>query len=424
MQSTKLVGKDLFYKRLEKKMKQEELCRGICSVSYLSKIENDRLVPSADILRLLCERLGIEEDSVRDMEEDVADKLDKWNAALRDTEREAAAELYGELEAKLARISNAEILNYYNVLRLRYKVLVRDMQEAEQLAKDLKKAAAKYAPFHRMLYTYVCGIMACIKGEWGQGIHVLTEAEKQARELKYFEAGMYYNLALAHSRMHNVYKSLYFAQIAMDGLQNDYMFRVIINCQIIMAINYTRLGEYERALQTYEKILQAAASFSDRSEIYAIVYHNMGHVHSHQHNLESAIKWYLKSLGHKQSGTDSYLVTLQELVSQYLSLNLLEEAKSWITVGVEIALQGVVEEHWKYIFQAAYYKYCSNSKLYKEFLEKEAIPFFKDRKSWHNLKKVYLQLAEYFEMKLEYKESARYYKLAVQIAEQGREEKI
>lgn len=39
-QTLEKIGKQVFYKRLQQKMTQEELCQGICSVSYLSKIEN------------------------------------------------------------------------------------------------------------------------------------------------------------------------------------------------------------------------------------------------------------------------------------------------------------------------------------------------------------------------------------------------
>lgn len=40
-------------------LKQEFLCRGICAVSYLSKIEKGLIMPSEEIIRLLFEKLGI-----------------------------------------------------------------------------------------------------------------------------------------------------------------------------------------------------------------------------------------------------------------------------------------------------------------------------------------------------------------------------
>lgn len=49
-QTLEKIGKQVFYKRLQQKMTQEELCQGICSVSYLSKIENGKIEASEEIL--------------------------------------------------------------------------------------------------------------------------------------------------------------------------------------------------------------------------------------------------------------------------------------------------------------------------------------------------------------------------------------
>ncbi len=45
--------------RLRHNWSQEGLCSGICTVSYLSKIEQDKAEPSDEIVQLLLERLGI-----------------------------------------------------------------------------------------------------------------------------------------------------------------------------------------------------------------------------------------------------------------------------------------------------------------------------------------------------------------------------
>lgn len=45
--------------RLNRNWSQEGLCKGICTVSYLSKIEQGKAEPSEEILRLLMERMGL-----------------------------------------------------------------------------------------------------------------------------------------------------------------------------------------------------------------------------------------------------------------------------------------------------------------------------------------------------------------------------
>lgn len=55
----KLKGLMIRRRRLERKMPQSELCRGICAVSYLSKIELGKVDCSPEVLRMLFERLNI-----------------------------------------------------------------------------------------------------------------------------------------------------------------------------------------------------------------------------------------------------------------------------------------------------------------------------------------------------------------------------
>lgn len=53
------IGALLRRERLARHWSQEGLCRGICAVSYLSKIEQGRVTPSEDVLRPLFARLGL-----------------------------------------------------------------------------------------------------------------------------------------------------------------------------------------------------------------------------------------------------------------------------------------------------------------------------------------------------------------------------
>ncbi|TJZ99977.1 helix-turn-helix transcriptional regulator [Bacillus thuringiensis] len=51
------IGAFFLKERLKYKITQEKLCYGICSISYLSKMENNRIIPSLKIKKYLYERL-------------------------------------------------------------------------------------------------------------------------------------------------------------------------------------------------------------------------------------------------------------------------------------------------------------------------------------------------------------------------------
>ena len=55
-------GNLILRERLARSWSQAGLCKDICTVSYLSKIETGKAQPSADVLRLLLARLGLHTD--------------------------------------------------------------------------------------------------------------------------------------------------------------------------------------------------------------------------------------------------------------------------------------------------------------------------------------------------------------------------
>jgi len=65
--------------RLKRDWSQEGLCKGICTVSYLSKIEQGKVEPSAEITGLLLEKMGIDWDDSLDA---AVLSENAWDAAL------------------------------------------------------------------------------------------------------------------------------------------------------------------------------------------------------------------------------------------------------------------------------------------------------------------------------------------------------
>lgn len=148
-QTLEKIGKQVFYKRLQQKMTQEELCQGICSVSYLSKIENGKIEASEEILQLLCTRLEIAVTDLRDVEEDVKGKLDEWLNTLVHLDKPQVERIYEELQGEMKHVLDFEIINYYKLLYTRYLIMKRDLVALEEELDKLKKVYKKYSPFQK-----------------------------------------------------------------------------------------------------------------------------------------------------------------------------------------------------------------------------------------------------------------------------------
>ncbi|PFK40648.1 transcriptional regulator [Bacillus cereus] len=420
-QTLEKIGKQVFYKRLQQKMTQEELCQGICSVSYLSKIENGKIEASEEILQLLCARLEIAVSDLRDVEEEVKEKLDEWLNALIHLDKGQVERIYNELQAEMQQVLDFEIINYYNLLYTRYLIMKRDLPALEAELDKLKKMYKKYSPFQKLLYTYSRGILYCLQYKWKDGLDYLLETEVMAKEQGYHETGIYYNIALTYTHLEIHHLALHFANVALDGFRGEYKFRNVINCQILIALSYAEKGQYEEALEMYESILREASSFADEDVLIAITLSNIGNIHYKKRKYQQAKKYYLESLKFQKQIDLNYIDTLYEMALQCIKLEQLEEAKEWIDKGVIAAKQ---EERFNtklYLLLMLRYKYFEEAKAYKSFLEAEAIPFYKSAGNKIELKKVYMELAEYFARLLHFEESNRYYKLVIEVLEDHKE---
>lgn len=114
------MGQFIKLRRNELKVSQSELCRGICNVGTLSRIENGEQVPKSDILRMLLERLGYS-----DFAFDVLMPEKDYKAAQT---AYRARQLYNLGKKKEAKEHVDNIDNNYDGLRLQDRQFCDNMQ--------------------------------------------------------------------------------------------------------------------------------------------------------------------------------------------------------------------------------------------------------------------------------------------------------
>ena len=71
------IGHLIRAERVRQDMKQVVLAKGICTPSYLSKIERNQIEPSEDIAELLMERLGMDPGKLQENDEETELEFEK-----------------------------------------------------------------------------------------------------------------------------------------------------------------------------------------------------------------------------------------------------------------------------------------------------------------------------------------------------------
>ena len=99
--------------RLERNLSQKALCKGICAVSYLSKIEKGTARPGEEIVRLLFAALGVEFQMDEAFLRDTRQVLDGYFEHVRFLE--PCAEERGKLHAVRDQAQHSPLIDSYTL---------------------------------------------------------------------------------------------------------------------------------------------------------------------------------------------------------------------------------------------------------------------------------------------------------------------
>lgn len=111
------LGAIIQYYRTKKGYTQKQMADGICSVSYLSKIENEMITPKEDVARLLFDRLDISYDDITHSDNhQIIRKILKLYKRIKEKDYEAAKESIDELKRILTPFHAPEALNIFQLV--------------------------------------------------------------------------------------------------------------------------------------------------------------------------------------------------------------------------------------------------------------------------------------------------------------------
>ncbi len=249
--------------RLRNNWSQAGLCKGVCTVSYLSKIESGNAIASDEIISLLFERLGLQYDSALETEAErivtegyeflFTFRLDKLRKLFEKHElkRFRTTEASLNLDLLNAIVSTCEPLNtaLESFMDARSLALQRILQEKEDDAVLLYPNA----------YTHlVVGIAAYGKGHYSKAIDALQSAyELAAREgsirimlqCKVFAGNSYCN----QQDLINMERCYQVARRIAEDLKE---FHILESIDYNIASSWIEVGRYEDAYNWFTKMEQ------------------------------------------------------------------------------------------------------------------------------------------------------------------------
>ncbi|MGM7703600.1 helix-turn-helix domain-containing protein [Pseudalkalibacillus sp. Hm43] len=411
-----MIGQRIRYYRKTKGLTQEELAKGICSVSYLSKIENGDAKSSEDVIQLLCERLEISPES-QELDVNILGMLNEWNYLIIVRKFEEAENLHNKIKEYLPFIEDPDLLTRYDLFLIRDNLVKYKIKEATSLLKKVDKLQEISSdPSINLYYFYVKGLHSYLIQDYKQAITFFERGETYLTQtpLNQVEKGVYYySVALTHSYLFHSTSVMTYAYKALEIFDREYHFSRSSDCQILLGIANRRIKSYSQSEYHFHQALKFAESFNDNKSL-GIIYHNLGFLFSNKNEPESAIEYYLKSISIKENNDLKNLASTYFLIAkEYLNLGDQKLSLKWLDKTNKILESEPNEE---YQIHAVILMYRLDNDLDKDFenyIKKTAIPYFKERNVLEYVREYSTLLADYYYNNTQYKNASEFYKLAL-----------
>jgi HTH-type transcriptional regulator, quorum sensing regulator NprR len=411
------IGTKIRYYRNTKKMTQDDLAQGIISIPYLSKIENNLIVPSKDVIELLCERLQINPISTENKE--VEDLLDKLGETLLRNQKEESKQLYNQLEELQDYIEDPATAMLHQVYKVRYFTLNANFDAAFETYESLKEDYEHLDQTVRYLFHKHAGNLHYVMSNFQESKVALHEAIKSLplgmKNYDEEKADTLYLTALTYSKIGSDASAIQHANACLQFYQSTYHFKKCADIHLILGVSYRRIKNIDEAIVHYEH----ANNISDKINydfLVGKIEHNLGYLNSLKGNHEKAITHYKKSLHMKNDDAVGKLNTYLSLLIEYHKIGDSEKTAYYVEKTEELA-KGVNPETIKaQLYGLKIYQYLLSDRHdeLEKLLRTTALPFFKKNNQF--LYGTYSQLlAEHYEAKGRYKLAVHYYKATLSI---------
>lgn len=406
------LGKKILYYRKKKQLTQGELSLGICSVPYLSKVENDKIKPSLEILELLSKKLGFVSSYLLQEENNaLSEKILLWKEYLDLRNIKKSKIIHHELLKLIRNEDNLDLLNLYELYYMQYILLINDSTidtydlNKFNSIKPFLQESYMY-DFHKQLGRYyyrknmLDNALECY-------LKILNISDKKNSE----DYDFYFQLSLVYSRLLNPTKALIYAHKALVGFEKQLNYQRALECNLLLSIIYNDLFSPEEARDILMRMLKNNLPHYLPSDFEAKIYQNLGYSYFLLEDFNHALTYFKKSYTYKKTNAEKLNSLYMSCLSIVRSSSIdYFEFYSSIDEGLRLSVSEKNKNyHYKFIVLKHSYKNKWNDSRFIDFIEKSILPEFTKNNDYHFLITIYEGLQTYYQNNYHYKKALFYF---------------
>ncbi|WP_411954115.1 helix-turn-helix domain-containing protein [Alkalibacillus sp. S2W] len=403
-----VLGQALKVHRTNQGLTQDQLAEEICSVAYLSKLENGKAEPHRQTIELICRRLSVDSTPfIAESDSAFHKAISQW---LYEIHIFHIIEVDKQSPAIFRDIDQIEALSeqcLYDLALLGYYLLKDRLLDATDQFAYLQKRESLYLACEAFSYYKFTGLYYQRKGMYSHAIKQFEEANSLAQDQP--DAELYLAMATVYSQMSNIVVSNKYAQMAFTIFQEKLFYVRMIDCQIVLGLNYSLVGDFYSAETYFSQLLEVDGEhLLDKTR--ANIHHHIGYIHFRKQEYEQAKKSFNTALSFDTIEMD-FLNSRYWLA--YIAMNEgdNQKAKEHIQNGLLLA-DRYEHPHYDMKFRVLDYRLDGREDELMAYLEQDVIPFFEKNGEAVELKHYhYLCGTLLFERK-RYKRAAECFKYA------------
>lgn len=408
------LGEKIRYFRRVKNLSQQELAAGICSVPYLSKIENGVTEPSEEIQQHLATRLDISLNYLN--ENEIIHNFVSLFHSIYQRDYSSAKDKYYALINLPPRSVDEDILQ--KIFKSIYIMMTtEEIPGVESLLNEVSYIEDVIKGQKAFYYFLAKGLLSYLKKDFEEAIQYLYKAESFIEEYHHqeWEKGyLFYMIGLTANQLYYSIVGLEYTKRALDIFEKSYYFRRCADCRVIIAIIHLRIRNFDESAKQLRLAETIADSFNDK-ELKGVIYHNLGGIANHKGETHKAIELYIKSLEAKEKEPlFAKVMTIYALIKEYEKIADYEKGlallETWLAQVTENPLYREYELH--FLYHKHIFTHGEHNDSSIQFMTKELLPYFEQRNEWVHLSVYYPIVGSYFENTQKYKQASKYYSMA------------
>ncbi|WP_274309797.1 helix-turn-helix domain-containing protein [Solibacillus daqui] len=410
-----MLGNLIKSERIKQGKKQNVLAKGICSTSYLSKIENNQVAPNSEILQLLANRLNLNLDLAKsDLENHHVyheEFFSIYKEVIQKRSTSYTKEKLSYLSDKRSNYFSKETFFDFKLLQLYLLLIIgTNFDEIDSQIAVLSSNVQSLDHKQSYLFEKCLGIHCYNNNQFSRACDAFDRAAQKLPFEQFGEiekADLAYIRSLALLANNQYFQCIECLTYPTQYFMNKVNFSRLIECLLIEGIAHQKLKNLEKAQEIYSKALKLAEN-TQYSNFIPVIYQNLGSVNSSLGNLEEALDYFFKSFEMKVT-LEKQLITIFSIIQIYSKLENYVIMETWINRGISL-----IENHENY--KSYYYHFKLYYHLFIQFDDlkfiNEALSHFENKNDARHVYKYGIKVAELLRKQQKYKLATHYYERA------------